>query len=677
MVYQWEPYKDVCYQLYINERRPLEDIMVHMKNVYQFTPSKRAYQVQFSRWQFPTKQRLKHKDDRLVKRVHELWKRNVPQSEMLRILTDEDGFDINSRELMRVRARNRWLLRVRNGDRARSGDGDGDGDAENLENDASLDEEGDVNISLPSEEPRDISQPTSYIPENSMQEDTTSAATAPKPRKISKRQSRRNRQHLTESEHIVRFPSEMTLNDAKEALSFDAATYADTRECFARICQEESIVKKTQAGPGRWDYVKNRLIHERPHLQQVLWLSKDDLERKQLALDVICTDVTKRLRNQDTRMTLVDAKNELGLNPEESHEIRAALHEVLCDAKFTCKSDGTPEQWEELKKRWLEKSERMREIPLHGDDEQSRRKIKAVEIVARDVIKRRRDEKRVKAKSGETSKQKETPKRKSHDDTPQRNVQDSKIAEVQPNMHQQAQPAVEDPSAFTTEEGGASGSSTPIDPMMDQPMDNSGYEPVHEPVDSRMDYTTTGQPPAPQRPVQVQLPALGMPTSQGVLPQPHRMLGSSATNTVPMDAQYGSSMYLGNQPQANYMQQHYVQHQFSASTPGAMFSPVPSVPAVPASFAVFMRLHPSSTYPANTNLWISTMSSHSIQELRHVAVTKFPGAMCVRIEGIIKDPKGNELPLQIQGDDELAAYFDHMQSGTPTFAVQLVQHGSI
>jgi hypothetical protein len=611
-----------------------------------------------------------------VKRIHELWKRNVPQSEMLRILTDEDGFDINSRELMRVRARNRWLLRVRNGDRARSGDAEPDD--ENLENDASLDD-GDVTTPLPDQEPRDLDQPTSYAPENSMQEDPTSATTTSKPRKISKRQSRRNRQHLTESEHIVRFPSEMTLNDSKEALSLGATIYAETRECFARICQEESIVKKTQAGPGRWDYVKNRLVHERPHLQQALWLSKEDLERKQLALDVICTDVTKRLRNQDARMTLVDAKNELGLNPEESHEIRAALHEVLCDAKFTCKSDGTPEQWEELKKRWLEKSERIRAIPLHGNDESSRRKIKAVEIVARDVIKRRRDEKRSKTvKSGETSKQKETPKRKSQNDKPQSTVQDSQITEAQPSIYQQqAQRAIEDTSAFTMSERGAPGSSSPTDPMMDQPMDSNGYEHVHEPVTSRMAYTTTGQSPAPQRPGQVQLPALGMPASQGVLPQPHRMLGSSATNTVPMDTQYSSSMYLGNQPQANYMQQQYVQHQFSASTPSTMFSPVPSVPAVPTSFAVFMRLHPSSTYPANTSLWISTMSSQSIQELRQVAVTKFPGAMCVRIEGIIKDPKGNELPLQIQGDDELAAYFDHMQSGTPTFSVQLVQHGNI
>jgi len=128
-------------------------------------------------------------------------------------------------------------------------------------------------------------------------------------------------------------------------------------------------------------------------------------------------------------------------------------------------------------------------------------------------------------------------------------------------------------------------------------------------------------------------------------------------------------MYMGNQPQTNYMEQQYVQHQFSSPAPSTMFQPVP---AVPASFAVFLRLHPSSTYVTNTNLWISTMASQSIQELRQAAVTKFPGAMCVRIEGIIKDAKGNELPLQIQSDDELGAYFAHMQGGSPTFSVQLV-----
>jgi hypothetical protein len=628
--------------------------------------------VQFSRWKFPTKQRLKHKDERLVKRVHELWKKNVPQGEMLRILNEDDGFDINARELLRVRARFRWLLRVPKGDRARSGDA--------LENDASLDdkEEGDAANSLPGQEAEPSAQHTATGPANSLKDDAASATLVPKPRKISKRQSRRNRQHLGESEGFVRFPSEMTLNASKEALSLDVTTYAQTRECFARICQEESIVKKTFAGPGRWDYAKNRLIHERPDLQQVLWLSKENLERKQLALDIICTDVTKRLRIRETKMTLLDAKNELGLNPEESHGIRAALHLVLSDAKFTCKSDGTPEQWEELKKQWLEKVALLKDIPLHGDDEQSRRKARAIEIVARDVIKRRRDEKRVKAaKANETTKPKETPQRDVQNSDLQHKIQESQPTPVrhQSTHRRQVQQQRDPPSTFSPMQQGGDPRSSPStspavmdDGGMDSNMDTSDYGTMSESANPRMEYTTRQSAP-PNRPVPMQSQTSNMSTPQGALPQPHRMLGSSATTGVPMNNQYGSSMYLGNQPQTNYMEQQYVQHQFASPAPSTMFQ---SVPAVSSSFAVFLRLHPSSTYVTNTNLWISTMASQSIQELRQAAVAKFPGALCVRIEGILKDPKGNEMPLQIQGDDELGAYFAHMQGGSPTFSVQLV-----
>ncbi|CAG7561419.1 unnamed protein product [Fusarium equiseti] len=671
MVYQWEQHKNACYQLYINERRSLEDIMVHMKNVYQFTPSKRAFQVQFSRWKFPSKQRLRHKDDRLVKRIHDLWEKNIPQGEMLRILNEEDGFDINARELIRVRSRNRWLLRVRNGDRARSGDAEND-DA--LDNDIPLDDEDEGDVMVEAEA---SGQPGTTGSLNSFQDDSASVTPAPKPRKISKRQSRRNRQHLGESEDLVRFPSEMTLNESKAALSLDSTTYPQMRECFARICQEESIVKKTLAGPGRWDYVKNRLIHENQNLQQVLWISKDDHERRQLALDIICTDVTKRLRNQETKMTLLDAKNELGLNPEESHAVRAALHIVLSDAKFTCKSDGTPEQWEELKKQWLEKVALLKILPLGGTEEQSRRKDRAIEIVARDVIKRKRDEKRAKARAGETTQPKETTQRNVQNGNIQHETQDTQHAPKrnQPAHRRGMQQEQGAPSTYSSIPHGAEPQSSPStspavmdDGGMDSSMDTTGYEPISEPANPRMEYATR-QSGASSRPVQMQTQPSNMPNTQGTLPQPHRMLGSSTTTGVPMNNQYGSSMYMGNQPQTNYMEQQYVQHQFSSPAPSTMFQPVP---AVPASFAVFLRLHPSSTYVTNTNLWISTMASQSMQELRQAAVTKFPGAMCVRIEGIIKDAKGNELPLQIQGDDELGAYFAHMQGGSPTFSVQLV-----
>ena len=66
------------------------------------------------RWEFPSKQNPAHKNAPLVVRIKELWERNTSQKDMLRKLHAE-GFDIKERELMRVRAKNRWLLRVPNG----------------------------------------------------------------------------------------------------------------------------------------------------------------------------------------------------------------------------------------------------------------------------------------------------------------------------------------------------------------------------------------------------------------------------------------------------------------------------------------------------------------------------------------------------------------------------------
>ncbi|KAM0441011.1 hypothetical protein ACHAPT_000316 [Fusarium lateritium] len=627
--------------MYITERRSLEYIMEHMKKVYQFTPSKRAFQVQFSRWNFPSKQRPAHKDPRLVKRVHELWLKNLPQSEMLRILKDEEGYDINSRELMRVRARNRWLLRVRHGDRAKPEDEEEEPESPDAQDGGS-----------PSGQEGASHQPVS----NS----TTHLILSPKPRKLSKRQSRRNRQQLADENDLVRFPSEMTLNECKDTLGLDSTTYQETRECFGRICQQESIMKKTLAGPERWDYVKNRLIHERPHLQEVLWVSKDKLETKQLALDIVCTDVTKRLRNMETKMTLLDAKNVLGLNPEESREIRTALYTVLCDANFTSKSDVTPEEWGELRRLWLEKSVHVKKLNLTGDDAEARKRVRALEILARDVIKRRRDEKRQQVnKDSEPAKQKEVqqPETTQDEQRPGHRVQSQ-----QPSSRESPS------SAFAVSDRNPSRSSSPgaSPPMND---DGLSFVPIPEVTGrSRVSFAPSERPMPPQLPAPIPSQT-SLPSSNAVLPQPPRMLGSSTSTGMPVNSQYGSPLYMGSNAQPAFMGQQYVAQQFSPAPSNAMFQ---GVPAVPTAFAIFLRLHPSSTYVTNTGLWIGTMAAQSVQELREVAVAKFPGALCVRIEGILKDGKGTELVLQIQDDEELGAYFAHMQSGSPTFAVQLV-----
>jgi Clr5 domain len=38
MVYDWEGKRDLCYQMYIVDRKGLEEIMEFMKNTYEFAP---------------------------------------------------------------------------------------------------------------------------------------------------------------------------------------------------------------------------------------------------------------------------------------------------------------------------------------------------------------------------------------------------------------------------------------------------------------------------------------------------------------------------------------------------------------------------------------------------------------------------------------------------------------
>lgn len=38
MVYDWEGKREICYQMYIKDKKALEEIMEYMKNTHQFTP---------------------------------------------------------------------------------------------------------------------------------------------------------------------------------------------------------------------------------------------------------------------------------------------------------------------------------------------------------------------------------------------------------------------------------------------------------------------------------------------------------------------------------------------------------------------------------------------------------------------------------------------------------------
>jgi len=192
-----------------------------------------------------------------------------------------------------------------------------------------------------------------------------------------------------------RFPSETTIDESKAYLALDNNLYRRLRDQFARLCIEEDVVKKTEAGPEKWQAVKDRLIRENQHLQSVMWVDPAGTnEHKLLALDVICTDVTKRMRTLERRMTIADAKNILGINPEESRQIRNAFYSMLKSDRFTSKLEAGDSHWNELKEKWIASTPLMQRI-VDQDPQESQehdQQTKAIEVLCRDVMKRLRDD---------------------------------------------------------------------------------------------------------------------------------------------------------------------------------------------------------------------------------------------------------------------------------------------
>lgn len=285
------------------------------------TNSKRAFQAQFRRWDFPPKQRPAHANDRLVRRFKELWEKNFAQRDMLRLLNEEESFNIKVRELMRLRARNKWMLRAPNGDGLKSSGTDG---RDGMEEQSSRDL---VATSAPRNEP----------------DAPPRISTAQHRQGLSKRIQRRRKREATSADGApsdARFPSETTLHQTRRILGLDPATYRAIRDSFQRMCHQEGVSKKTLAGASAWAAVKARLVQDFPQIKSAFQTMKDDIEPGKLALDVICVDITKRMHNLETRMTLAEARTTLGVNPEESRLMRVDLHHLLFDARQGSGSGG-------------------------------------------------------------------------------------------------------------------------------------------------------------------------------------------------------------------------------------------------------------------------------------------------------------------------------------------------
>jgi hypothetical protein len=570
---------------------------------------------------------------------------------MLRILNVE-GFEIKERELMRVRAKNRWLLRVPNGMKSKKRDSDQDvinqlqqalyPDGQMADAEAEDEPIEDMSMPATSSRPRAESPPLSPEVMKKRQERLAKLEAESAERWATRKRRRRTRGWAglpADPPGPPRFPSETTIDESKAYLSLDNRLYRDIRTRFQRICEEAEIIKKTIAGPERWEAAKDRLVQESPHLQSVFWGNEENQEAKKLALDVVCSDVTKRMRTLERRMTIAEAKNALGVNPEESRQLRNAFYQVLKADHFTSKLEAGEEHWKELKAQWINGSDLLQNILAPGDaDPQHAEKVKAMEVLCRDVMKRLRDDQ---------TKRDPTRKKKF----------DSNFTAPESSMSPFEAPNTFQPPSFQP-------APQPDEALIRAAALAQAQNQLQSQVQQARGQQSRTQNHSSQSQAQVQVQQQVQAQNQVMLDHNDMQIDPSLLLAAANDP---SLMARGMQNQ--YSDQQYADQQYTAQAAQAAFPPSPS------SIAVYFRLHPASEVQSPARLWVSTLSSVNLNELRQLACVKFPGTIAFRVEGVIKQqgqPNGPEMLLPIDSDEELEAYFNAIAGVKPVFSVHLV-----
>lgn len=553
---------------------------------------------------------------------------------MHRVLTDEDGYHIKPRALLRVRRHHKWLLRTpadkkslrRNGGQTPAADLQKQGDFSEdhqMQHEVSLGDSGGAGeFSLrPADDFEDNS--TGSFAADLMEERRRKMKAESQERWATKKRRRRTRQYAgmpADPPGPPRFRSETTVAESVVILGLDKKLYITVRNKFQAICETKHIMKKTLAGPEVWEAAKNKLVAAFPHLQRVMWIGNNP-DRKQLALDVICCDVTKRMRAAGDRgLTLADAKSILGMNPDELRGVKATFYDMLENDGVTSKVLLGKRRWDELKQRWIDESEMLRTAlaRLYEPTDEEKR-AKAVETLARDVMKRLRDNRR-----GRTNPR--TKGKAVTDDT------EDVIFD-------------EDSTAMTGDMDGSSDFAT----MLVADQSHRPRMPPSHLVDSQMQ--------------------VGM--------------------QMPMDdSQLDAQLLLHSDAQTGFMDSHQQFMQTPAPMPS--MGPMPTAPSpydgsqVAAyematsntnMVPIYLRQMAHDHVGPVGDIWIAflTSPSPSLHELRQIAAQKFPGSACFEVWGLVKVPVVDGLekyvPLMIHDDNHLAAHL--AQEGPPTFHVRL------
>lgn len=642
-------------------------------------------QIQFSRWKFPARYKRAWTDEAFCVRLRELWEQNVRQVDMVRIL-QEEGYDVETRHI--VNARKRLGLKLRETASGAGAMEDEEEDEGGEGGETSGDEDGEGEGSAPPPPPAVASE------EVLRRIEERKAEVEQKQRELWA--TKKRRRHTTAYAGLApdppgppRYPSEMTLTEAKAILQFDnQAQYKALREQWATMHQAEGSFRKAP-NQERWQALTDRLIRENMHLRGVMW-DQEGMAQKRLALDVICLGSVKQ--KFGARMSGVEALRVLGLDPQQGRETRRILHTIMVDFKFTNRALEGPERWAEVRRRWMTEHEALGAAMVRdGAEEEHKLREKAVKVISKDVCARYAQD--LKKNGGLPLEIADIPALRKTRGPGKRNRQPAKPVDYAGPPRGRGRPRKEAPAAeltfppqpahtqsrlmppdddnYFSSPPSPAASMSPMDD--DDPMDDD--HPMND--DDQLDPSLLESQEQQQQPQQQQQQQLSPP------PPPQQQQRKQRQQQNPLlNPQYIQGVIQAATQAIAPAPPIYDPHQHQQPLALAP-APAPIQTTTASGFAptaVYFRLHPAS-FVAAPALWVSTLSTPSVGELRARAVDRFgagSGVVCVRVEGLIKDPGGGDatLPLPVSDDGELGAYLEHVKGiMAPTFSVTLVEGG--
>ncbi|KAK0278861.1 hypothetical protein LTR35_009126 [Friedmanniomyces endolithicus] len=114
--YDWDDKKDVCYQLFVVEKKSINEIITHFANHFGVAETELPRRQFTDKWHFPPRKEKRKPEDEaaIVERMRQLWEQNMLVAKMQEALDDE-GWGVGLSEFQKLRRINGFTRRVNDG----------------------------------------------------------------------------------------------------------------------------------------------------------------------------------------------------------------------------------------------------------------------------------------------------------------------------------------------------------------------------------------------------------------------------------------------------------------------------------------------------------------------------------------------------------------------------------